>query len=222
MRYNLKKKTDDNESIQISLNIVKNVCVKCNIHWVETNKILLLEYFLASESFSSKASEKTKVPFEWLLTPDYPKRYLFQRGEVNTRCETNILNDFRRKRWRKAVGRELTFPMNRSLRSWKEEDYFRSRGCTEIYNKTAPGRLESPLYSTPFTVHDLRGPNNTSQALCRSGGSLLPGDFVLSSFRLTRDIRRRVDPVCFFIDRYRNGWAGESTIDTRSRMRAEG
>lgn len=59
----------------------------------------------------------------------------------------------------------------------------------------------------PFTVHDLRGPNNTSQALCRSGGgsSLLPGDFVLSLFRLTRDIRRRVDPVCFFIDRYRNG-----------------
>lgn len=118
-----------------------------------------------SYSFSSKGFEKTKAPFEWLLTPDYPKRYLFQRGEVNTRCETNILNDFRRKRWRKAVGRELTFPMNRSLTSWKEEDYyFRSRGCTEIHNKTAPARLEPPLYSTPFTVHDLRGPNNTKSS----------------------------------------------------------
>lgn len=135
---------------------------------------------------------------ERLLFSDYPKRHLFQSREVNARCEPNILSDFRRKvakgsRWRINVSHESV--------PWRKKDYFRPGGCTEIYNKTAPDRLELLLCSRPFTVHDLRVQIMPVKSL--RVGFPAPREFILSSFRLTRDIHTSTTsgPLVCFVSR---------------------
>lgn len=146
---------------------------------IQINKMLLFQQVNVFISRARVDDRNGKLFQERLLFPDYPKRYLFQSREVNARCEANILNDFRRKvakgsRWRINVSHELV--------PWRKKDYFRPGGCTEIYNKTAPVRLELPLCSRPFTVHDLRA-------------QIMPVKFLRVGFSAPRELYSIVIPV---------------------------
>lgn len=120
---------------------------------IQINKMLLFQQVNVFISRARVDDWKGKLFQERLLFPDYPKRHLFQSREVNARCEANILSDFRRK---VAKGSHRRINVSHESVPWRRKNYFRPGGCTEIYNKTAPDRLELPLCSRPFTVHDLR------------------------------------------------------------------
>lgn len=92
-------------------------------------------------------------------------------------------------RWRRSRGchSRLTFSMNRSPAS-SEEVYFRRGGCSACCKRTMrrrPADSSPPLCSRAIHGSRPSSPNNASQ-VSRSG-SLLPGNFVVPSSRLTRD-----------------------------------